>query len=438
MPVGAAIGGIVGGIGGAAISANASKNAAQTQAQAANQAAQTQMQIYQQTRSDLAPFLNFGQSATAQLASILGLPMSTPLAGAAAPGGTYSAGPYSAVPVSGYGGATSPLAAYAAGLPSSATVGNASVPISATDPGVHTSGARWIDTSSGVPTLKVWDASEGRYGIPNAQQQSGWLGGSPLSAVLQQAAQQQQQTASADQSANLQKMLENYPGYQFQLNQGVQALDRSAASRGLLLSGGQLKDVTQFGQGMAASQWNDFLNRLTGLSQLGENAGAQTGSFGTTTGAGVAGSQLAAGQATAAGQVGQANAITSGINNSLNLALQGYGMFGGGAGAPMTYSGGSYVNPVGGGMLNNQIPTGQFFSVSDRRAKRDIRRVGQLDDGTNVYAYRLMGRPETQLGVMAQEIERTKPRAVKTLPSGLKVVDYQEVVSPLAALAKAA
>src|SRR5262245_32751570 len=41
--------------------------------------------------------------------------------------------------------------------------------------------------------------------------------------------------------------LENFPGYQFGLQQGIKGLDQSAASRGLLLSGAQLEDAQKFG-----------------------------------------------------------------------------------------------------------------------------------------------------------------------------------------------
>lgn len=124
--------------------------------------------------------------------------------------------------------------------------------------------------------------------------------------------------------------LTQFPGYQFGLNQGQTALDRSAASRGLLLSGGQLKSSQQFGQNYAMQQaWNPYISQLSGLSSLGENAAAVSGNQGVQTGAGIAGSQLAAGQAAASGIVGSSNAINTGINSGLNNALLGYGLSGG-------------------------------------------------------------------------------------------------------------
>lgn len=41
------------------------------------------------------------------------------------------------------------------------------------------------------------------------------------------------------------------PGYQFQLTEGINALDKSAAARGTVLGGGQKKDVLEFATGLA-------------------------------------------------------------------------------------------------------------------------------------------------------------------------------------------
>lgn len=148
------------------------------------------------------------------------------------------------------------------------------------------------------------------FGLPGA-------GGAPGSGTGPTAG-----TAAAATSA-----LSKYPGYQFQYGQGLQALDRSAASRGLLQSGAEMKDAQVFGQGLASNQWQNYLSSLTGLAGLGENAGAQVGNAGTQTGAGVAASQLAGGQAQAAGTVGAANATTSGLQGALNSALTGYQLY---------------------------------------------------------------------------------------------------------------
>lgn len=197
--------GVGGGIASSLIGSNAAQSAAAAQEAAANNATNTQLNIYRQTQSNLAPYNQVGQSALSQLASLFGL---------------------------------------GAGGPSAATAANA--------------------TSA----------------------------------------------------------LQNYPGYQFGFNSGLQALDRSAASQGLLLSGGQVKAAQQYGQGYAMQNaWQPYISSLSQLAQLGESAGAQAGTIGANTGANVGNSQLAAGQAAASGLVGSANALTSGLTSSLGTGL---------------------------------------------------------------------------------------------------------------------
>ncbi len=55
------------------------------------------------------------------------------------------------------------------------------------------------------------------------------------------------------------------PAYQFRLNEGLDALQRSAASRGTLLTGGTLKDLTAFAQGLASTEYDNEWQRQLGL-----------------------------------------------------------------------------------------------------------------------------------------------------------------------------
>ena len=68
------------------------------------------------------------------------------------------------------------------------------------------------------------------------------------------------------------------------------------------------------------------------------------------------------------------------------------------------------------------------FALSDARAKEDIKPIGKAFDGTNLYSYRYKGSPQTQVGVMAQEVEETHPEAVAEI-GGLKHVDYSQLFS---------
>ena len=51
------------------------------------------------------------------------------------------------------------------------------------------------------------------------------------------------------------------PSYNWRVDQGVKALDRSAASRGRLRSGAQDQAITQFGQDMATQEYQNAFNR---------------------------------------------------------------------------------------------------------------------------------------------------------------------------------
>ena len=86
----------------------------------------------------------------------------------------------------------------------------------------------------------------------------------------------------------------------------------------------------------------------------------------------------------------------------------------------------SYNNRMSGMFgLGGAALTG-LFGLSDRRAKTDIERVGTTNGGLAVYRYRYKGDPQFRLGVMADEVEKVNPRAVRTI-GGLKHVDYREV-----------
>ena len=62
------------------------------------------------------------------------------------------------------------------------------------------------------------------------------------------------------------------PGYQFQLNQGLDALDRRASAHGMLNSGNTNADTINYAQGVANQGYGDYLSRLQGLGSQGLQA----------------------------------------------------------------------------------------------------------------------------------------------------------------------
>lgn len=93
--------------------------------------------------------------------------------------------------------------------------------------------------------------------------------------------------AQAGQSAlqNLQapslEALQADPGYQFRLQQGNQALERSLAARGLGQSGAALKAAQQYGQGLADQTYNDYFNRQSSIANRGYGAATGLGNLAT-------------------------------------------------------------------------------------------------------------------------------------------------------------
>lgn len=79
-------------------------------------------------------------------------------------------------------------------------------------------------------------------------------------------------------------------------------------------------------------------------------------------------------------------------------------------------------------MMQGLFNLGSAYMLSDRRAKTDIKLVGKLDNGLNVYQYRYKSGGPTQIGLMADEVEKVSPDAVAMYPNGYKMVDYSKVM----------
>ena len=77
-------------------------------------------------------------------------------------------------------------------------------------------------------------------------------------------------------------------GYQFQMDQGMAAIEGSRAAKGILNSGATAKELTKFGQGLGASYFKDFMGMLGQEADAGMSAVQSVGSAGSQAGAGVA------------------------------------------------------------------------------------------------------------------------------------------------------
>jgi hypothetical protein len=119
------------------------------------------------------------------------------------------------------------------------------------------------------------------------------------------------------------------PGYAFRLSEGQKQLDRIAASRGGLLSGGALKAATRYGQEMGSQEYTNAFNRyqaegqtrlgrLQSLTGMGQSTGQQVSQAGQQMASNVGEAIGSGAAARASGYVGTANALTGGLSTYLN------------------------------------------------------------------------------------------------------------------------
>jgi hypothetical protein len=121
------------------------------------------------------------------------------------------------------------------------------------------------------------------------------------------------------------------PGYGFRMAEGMKALERSAAARGGLLSGGTLRGVQRFGQDLASQEYQNAFNRyqaertarlgpLQSLAGVGQTTAQQLGSAGQQMASNVGEAMTSGAAARASGYVGGANALTGALGSYLNYS----------------------------------------------------------------------------------------------------------------------
>lgn len=136
------------------------------------------------------------------------------------------------------------------------------------------------------------------------------------------------------------------PGYQFRMDEGMKALQRSQAAKGGLLSGGAMKGIERWGQGLASEEYQNAYNRfgtnqanqfnrlasIAGIGQTANNALGQAGSnyANALTGISQANADnqgnalLAAGNARASGYTGASNAFANSLAQYGRMAYSPY------------------------------------------------------------------------------------------------------------------
>mgnify|MGYP001585493678 CR=1 FL=1 len=259
--------------GAAVIGAVASNSAASKQAASANKATEGQNQATARMRADLAPYSDLGQTAINPLWAAMG---------------------YQRV----------------------------------SDPNAVASAQQAIDAYRATAAQNGWD----RYQPKEVQRQLDRLQGNlnaaregPLGADPNSILQQQFQFDPSQ--------LDQTPGYQFALTQGLKNTNNSLAAQGLQLSGAQAKGLSQYATGLADQTYGDQYNRalstfntntqlaqnnvgnLQNLVNVGQNSAAQQGQASVSGAANAGNFQVQSGNAQAAGIMGVGNAAQNGANN---------------------------------------------------------------------------------------------------------------------------
>ena len=298
MPA-AVIGGAIAGVGSvasAAIGSSAASKAANASAAAADKSAAVQQNIYNQNAATLSPYVQAGIPETQTINTLLGL------------GGS-------------------------AGTPATSTVDwnqyIQSQPDVAYDYTLH-------------PDMTPSDFGQWHYARDGSRRDltpyTTTTGGTP----------------GTDGSAAAQAAFDQYrksTGYDFRVNQGLNAVNSGYAGRGSIKSGAAMKAINDYGQGMASQEFGNYLNALGNQQSLGMSAGSALAGVGQNyaNSLGNIYQQNGANQANAA--MIKANAIGSGVNGLANIA----GSILGGGSSSNTLNGAAFTFPT---TMSNSILRG--------------------------------------------------------------------------------
>jgi len=199
------------------------------------------------------------------------------------------------------------------------------------------------------------------------------------------------------------------PGYAFRMEEGQKALERSASARGGLMSGGTLKALTKYGQGVASEEYGNAYNRfnadrdrrfgrLNTMSNSGLQASTSLFGPGSQVGSSLNANAVGVGNARAANHLRTGEAINKGMENGMSMMAM----------------------------------------YCDRRLKTDIEAVSKsdlLEMKNHLTAYKFKYRNDKYgkgdyIGVMAQDLEKSKLGKTLVMEDheGNKVIDVNRVL----------
>lgn len=224
---------------------------------------------------------------------------------------------------------------------------------------------------------------------------------------------------------------------------GVYAGSGRAPSGAGSFAGSLGRGLTQGIAPIVQNQSNINTQNMQNANNTLFNAGVGTaGALNSTAAAGLAGAGMLPGIATgpAAAQLAAANTQQQVPFQNLLAQLQAAGLLGGMGGATNSASFGTAQgtqtpanDPLSNIIGGVSAGAGLLGAFSDETLKTDVKRVGKLYDGQNVYSYRFRGDNVPQIGLLAQEVEKAVPEAVGER-EGFKTVRYDIASSRAARL----
>ena len=271
--------------------------------------------------------------------------------------------------------------------------------------------------------------------------------------VVNQVATDAQQADSSGYQQGLVDQATTTAGQQYaSTNAGLQ---RDLAARGIDPGSGSAvaamagsRDAEGLARAQAANSTRLAAKQM-GWTAAENAAGIGSGLVGSTLGASTASSNSGLNAATAAASGMNAVSSAGGINNNFSnsqssnlnsLGELGVSNYSAGVQATQAANGpmNAVVGAVAGGLtaaatggLSKFLAPPPAPAPSDRRLKRDIRRIGATDYGVALYSYKFAADPTGRMhvGVMADELEKVRPEAVhkRAIAGEFDAVDYSMV-----------
>ena len=274
--------------------AKSAEKAADTQADAAREATAAQKEMYQQGRSDIAPWRISGVNALMAMSDMMGLkrPALSQINGPGTVGGGVNNANVQPL-----------MQGQNRAYPGGEDAGNLDSQIRGLYGGQY--------TGTGMPGVN-------QYVDPTA----------PVSQIGNVNALNQTKPVEGQYDKSINMPHYNWhtsPGYDWRLNEGRRAIDTSAAARGSVFSGATLKALDRYGQGVASDEYGNVFNRLGKIAGFGTDTIGSSSSMAMQTGQQIGQNALAAGNARASGYINQANAYSGMSKGIVNALLAYYG-----------------------------------------------------------------------------------------------------------------